>query len=372
MQSGVVTGKEAPGQLAGLVTAGAQVGISQTIDFVKNSVGGIAKGAVGALDAVSKAVSSGNFAANMGASISSGLSSISTSLTGLTSKRGSGISGLIDSAKGIAGSAFGAITASFKSFKVGVPQNLREIADKNQQEAAATDASNTPGLPSIAGVSDALKTGSGLLTGALNSVGAVSSLGVKLPGNPSSIASGLNALPGGLQATASIIDSASSITSSIPGMSSVRSLINNQGTANANDISLATSAFAGASALVGKGLPTGSVSGLVNSATSLLPAGAKDLTSQAQSLTSLVSSGLPPGAAAQLSAAINSLSSASGSQVKIPTIGGNTVDRGELNSLVTSVFGSSKIPAPNFSGGVSTASKTSFVAESNRLQDLLK
>lgn len=365
-QTGVITGKESPTQIAGLVTAGSQVGISQTIDFVKNSAGQIGKSISGALSSVSDSIASGNFAAKLGTDLKSGLSSLATSVNGLVSGASSGIAGLIDSAKGIAGSAFAAITDSFKAFKANVPQNLQEIAKKNQEELKAKDESGS--LLSLGEVSTALKSDSGLLSGALQSANGAagiaqlssvakglgvnlpsnltslasgasagaaagitqlssvaSSLGAKLPVSPSTLASGLNALPGGLSATASVIDKAMP-SMSLPGLSDVKSLINAEGTAKLNDISLAN-VSAKASSLVE--VITGN---------------------STQSLTSLVASGLPPGAAAQLSAAISALSSTSDSQVKIPTVATNTVDRSEVNSLITNNFGDKKIPPPDFSG----------------------
>jgi hypothetical protein len=383
-QTGVITGKEAPTQIAGLVTAGSQVGIPQTIDFVKNSAGTLAKTVGGALNSVSDSIASGNFAAKLGTDVKSGLSSLATSVNGLVSSASSGIAGLVESAKGIAASAFSAITESFKAFKANVPQNLREIAKKNQEDLVAKDASGSAisldgvssgalsatgnismaqvssvanslgvkipssltslasgGAPSIAQLtstasslgikipsdvtalaSSASKGGS---VGATQLATVANSLGLKLPVSPSTLASGLNALPGGLSATASVVDKATT-SFSLPGLSDVKSLINAEGSAKLNNISLAD--------------VSEKASSMVDEITG----------KSTQSLTSLVSSGLPPGAAAQLSAAISALSSTSGVQVKIPTVATNTVDRSEVNSLIKNNFGDSKIPPPDFSG----------------------
>jgi hypothetical protein len=75
-----------------------------------------------------------------------------------------------------------------------------------------------------------------------------------------------------------------------------------------------------------------------------------------QSLTSLASSGLPAGAAAQLQASVNSLSSSSPFPIKMPTVASNTIDRGEVTSLISKNLNDNKIPPPNFAGLISDAS----------------
>ena len=144
-QSGVITGNEAPGQIAGLVTSTSQVSLSETLSFVKNTVNtstGLTAGSknliTGAGSSVSQSISSGNFSANLGTNVTGGLGSLSASLAGLGPAAAAGLSNGINAAKGVAGSAFSAITSAWKPLKAGVPQNLEAIAAANDQEQAAS------------------------------------------------------------------------------------------------------------------------------------------------------------------------------------------------------------------------------------------
>jgi len=401
-KTGVITGNEAPGVIAGIVNAGSQVGISATTDFVKNAVGS-ATGAVnnitGALNAgasgiggaVSKAIAGGNFAAGIGTNLTSGLGSIATSLGGIGSSAIKGISGAVDAAKGIAGSAFAAITKSFKPFTAGVPQNLTAIAVKNQAEQAASEASANSGagssllgditsnLPSLnvgsalgavtGAVSGAVASATGSLSSLSGITSAASGLGLnvaasgigiatsslsaitaKVSGIANSVTSlanggGLSALPGGLNAVSSIVNSKGAL-SSIPSIAGVSSLIKNVSTSALNSVGLGSSALSSVASL-----STGSLSGALNSLTSLDSSSLlKGLTSGAQSLASLAAAGMPASAAAALQAGINSLSTPGSLPITLPTVATGTNNRGQIANQLTSVFGSSKIPAPNFAG----------------------
>ena len=462
-QSGIITGNEAAGAVAGLVNATSQVGIGAVKDFVQNSAGAAAGALTGALSnvtgaaagaltgalsnvtgaaagaltgalsnvtgaaagiasglqgAVSSAIAGGNFAAGIGTNLTSGLGSIATSLGGIGTSAISGISGALDAAKGIAGSAFSAITKSFKPFKAGVPQDLTAINAKNIADQAASEASAaagaasdalssvTAGLPNLnlgdaanlakgaldsatsavgsltnvaggalagvsgalAGVSGALTGASGALTsvtGALTSVtGAVSAatsgiavasasfsaLTSKVAGSIPSLGSltsgtGLGALPGGLNAVSSVVNSATGALTSIPGLGGVSSLIKNASTAALNAVNIGSSAL-GAVASLGA-----TASNALNNLGSLDASSLiKGLTSGKQSLAALASLGLPASASAALQAGINSLSTPGSLPITLPTVATGTNNRGQLTSQLGSVFGSSKIPAPNFSG----------------------
>ena len=167
-QSGVITGNEAPGQIAGLVTSTSQVNLSETLSFVKNTVNtstGLTAGSAnlitGAGSSVSQAISSGNFSANLGTNITGGLGSLSASLAGLGPAARAGLSNGIDAARGVAGSAFSAITNAWKPLKAGVPQNLEAIAAANDQEQAASQekAANPSALDPAQRASRALSDG---------------------------------------------------------------------------------------------------------------------------------------------------------------------------------------------------------------------
>ena len=174
--AGVITGKEAPGAIAGLVNSAATVGVAPTLDFVKNASGvttsgaaalaagssglgaladaakgvppnftlpsapgGLADALKGAGGNVASAISAGNFASNLSTNVTGGLGSISTSLAGLGPSAASGGAGAVASVKSLAASAFGAITKAFKPLSANVPQNLTAIAAKNSEDQAVAE-----------------------------------------------------------------------------------------------------------------------------------------------------------------------------------------------------------------------------------------
>jgi hypothetical protein len=201
-KAGVLTGKEASTQVAGLVTAGATVGTQATIDAVKsisgvattiNNIAGSVTGAVtgavnqlgssisgitsqvpGSLGQTTKAIAAigaGATAAGLANKLG-GLGGISNSIKGLSKGLG-GIKGLggklgglfgggggdgpsftdlVESVKGPAGAAFTSIRDSLKPLQAGVPQNLTAIA----KASAATIAGISSSESGIAGVGDQL------------------------------------------------------------------------------------------------------------------------------------------------------------------------------------------------------------------------
>jgi len=376
--AGIITGKEAPTQIAGLVVAGATAGLPATIDFVKNSAGNIANavGSIssGATSGVSQLVASGNFAAGLATNVTGGLSSVATSLGGMGTSAIQGLSGLVDSAKGLAGSAFSAITSSFKSFTPGIPQNLKAIAEKNATDQAANETqANSGPLDQLAGAARAsiptlTNPLSGLASsaaGALGSITGAASLVGKATSSVSSLASGVSSLPGGAGAIGAIVGISGSSLPNLPNITQASNLIKNTSAAVTNGITTAASALSG-----NVSLSAGVLGGLANNIESLnVNSLAKGLSEGTQSLTALASSGLPAGAAASLQASLSSLSSSSPFPIKLPTIGANTIDRGELTAQLGSVLGDKRIPTPNFGGsGPSSSAK----AAGDRLNDLLK
>jgi phage-related protein len=293
---------------------------------------------------------------------------------------------LLDTAKGVAGSAFAAVTSAFKPFKAGVPQNLTAIAEKNSKEFADKAAGIVPAAGAAAGsVAGSLgqvtnaATGSvtGGLTGALSSVGsavgstisgvvsgatsAISGVTKGLTTAMQGVSSGLSIIPGGQNAVSSVVNNAKGILNSVPGTGAITGLINNVSTAVTNGISAAASLTSSAASLTGVTSLTSVASltganSLTGSLTSALSGGLDALKKGATSLSSLALSGLPPGLGSQLSAAMNSLSAGGSLPIKLPTVASNTLDRGELNAQLTSVLGNAKIPMPNFTGGQAAAS----------------
>ena len=76
------------------------------------------------------------------------------------------------------------------------------------------------------------------------------------------------------------------------------------------------------------------------------------------SLQALAGVGLSAAAASQLSSSISALSSGGAVQIKMPIVGINTINRTDLTSQLVSVFGSSKIPIPNYGGNPATTGDT--------------
>ena len=383
---------------------------------------------------VASAISSGNFSSAL-ATATGGASSIVTSLNGMSASIPSipslpsipglpnisglpsvpglptidtlrnikppeitGLSGLADATKGIASSAFTAISNSFKPLQAGVPQNLTIINLKNKLEQVATDtkAASTPLTTSFTnGLNSA---GVDLATGKIPAVeAAVASGGVKaglsalsgamsnVPGmsgivSPSALASGVSNLPGGQSALSSIVNPSSLTTSGISDtLSGLKTITKNASSAALNQISTATSGSSSVSGLLSGGALTGagsSLSGALSNPSSLLNGVTgnipnipelpnvsglpsistltQGLQSGKQPLSSLVSTGLPPAAAASLTASMNSLSTSSPFPIKMPTVAENTINRSEISSQISNLLGDKKVPMPDFSGLAAT------------------
>lgn len=378
-QAGVITGKEASGQIAGLVTATASVGLASTVNYLKTASGALGAGGVSGivgkaggavntmLGSVTGAISSGNFAANLTSVVTGGLGSIATSLGGLT-KLGGGLSGLLDSAKGVAGSAFDAITKGFPTLKAGVPQNLKQIADKATADvqASGTEASDVAGVlksaasasgidaASIAsgaassatngldGVTKAVTTGLGTSTNLVSAAeNAVSAVKATLPASAST---GLSGLPGAQSAVSNIIDNSKGAINLIPGASTI------------------TGAISQVTSSISTGSLTGAASNLINK-----------LKLPGASLQALASIGLSPALAAKLNSSIASLSSGGAVPITLPNVGTNTdATRSALSTQLASVFGSNKISLPNYGGNPATTGETAGTAALDKVQEKLK
>ena len=161
--AGVITGKEAATQVAGLVMAGATAGLTSTVNAVK-SISGIASNVTnqmaGALNQGNKAISAigaGASAAGLANKLG-GLGGISNSINALSKGLDDveeSLSDLAESVKGTAGAAFASIRDSIKPLQAGVPQNLTAIA----KASAATIAGIASSESGISGSSnDILKS----------------------------------------------------------------------------------------------------------------------------------------------------------------------------------------------------------------------
>lgn len=376
-QAGLITGKESPTQIAGLITAGVVSGVKATVNFVSNATKNIGSlfasdkaGATNPLGTLQNSITSGNFAANLATNITSGLSSIATSVSGLAKSASASISSLLDSAKGVAGNAFAAITNSFPKLESGKPQNLKQLADKaiaSAQSAGSSIASaaksafstiTNSGLPASSIASGASSSASGggaqatassltpsqvkwLGNADINDPIVLSRMPAPLPGeasgnyaeqavqvaeatttaaNPNVVASGLSGIPGSTNAVSAVVDGAKT---AVPGISKL--------TTTAKQMT--------------ESISTGSLGGTANSIL-------EELKKPGSSLQQLASIGLPPSALSALNGAISALGSGGPNSVKMPVVGINTTDRGSITAQITNVLGNPKIPAPNYSGEV--------------------
>ena len=416
---GAITGGESAGAIAGMVSAASAVGVGPTADFIKNAASSATSAAAGALgdvtkltstvgNAVSSAMAGGNLATNLATNVTGKLTSITAGVEGMLGKVGEGVASLADTTKGIAGSAFSAITGSFKNFTPGIPQNLAAIAEKNAAALAA-------GASGLGGIADAAKGvtnltgsitsgGSALVSGIGSAVaGAAGSLGSAVTGAAGALGSAVSGVAGTIAGAAGIAGGISNLTGSatsaiagltksitaVSGLSSVASSIAS-GVSNLaggqNAIASVTSAAASASSMLpgGSGIgdmaktlstaaqnginPAAALGSTITSLTAAGTAAAGDLLGKVASgpgalagalaagkdkLSSLASAGLPAGLGAKLAASINSLNTAGADPIKMPSIGLGTVDRSELEASIKAGLGDKKIALPNFSGAVS-------------------
>jgi len=398
--AGVITGKESPVSIAGVVMAAATAGIGPTVSEVRAlasnpsaAVRGITNSIVsGAGSSVSNAINAGNLAAGIAQTGMGALGSIAGAIGSLPKIEGA--SGLQAAAKGVSAAAFASITGSWKPLLLFVPQNLQAIARSgaalgeaiasgtaspqllaNRVGAVATAA----GAPNLGRISSAIGTGitlSGTLANA-NSIGQIASASSGLLQTAGVIGSALgnNSLSKAATQASGVIRSGTNLINSVNNINNATNvgqlLAGSSGAINSiNRIASTLGVSSKASGLIN--IPGGqlSVASVVNkalgkidlpgipalksvigtamtSAINNIPV-SKGLLSSG--LSALTTSGLPPGPAAQLTSAISSLTSAGSSPVKLPTVGLNTFNRDELNAQVNSLLGNPIIPRPNFSG----------------------
>lgn len=383
VSTGVIKGTESPTVTAGLILSGVQNGVQQTVDFVKN-VGNTAVASVkqltGAAGKIADSISSGNFASNLQNNITGTLGGLKDKLSGLISKATSPVT-----------AAFDAIKNAYKPFKPNVPQDLKALAESNaassesgqsvdpyeglspEQISSLGDADASDpfirsrlGLPPLGGA-QAVAQGqlpNGLQT-SINSISTnvsaaatniTSSVKTTINSATSAVNStvdslknldiaktGLQGIPGGQKALSNVVDMAKGGISSIPGANTLNTVIGNNTSGllnNASNQLLAEASKVGN--LIGSANQTiSSLSGTLSSLQNIVK-------SNAGSLAGLASSVLPKSLSAQLTSAINSVVSNNPSQLKIPTVAVNTVDRSSVDTQVTSILGDSKIPPPYY------------------------
>jgi hypothetical protein len=381
INSGLLTGKEAGTQMAGVVMSAATVGIPQTIGFVQNAANQTLAGAQASLAAaaapinnvlgsVADNLSAGKFAAALSNGVTGGLSSLGASLAGMAGD----ITGKLNSLRGAAAGAFDAIASALPKLEAGVPQNLRKIAEGATAKAnnegadvAATVANQQAGSQNASGVatgtaSSAYNPFAALQTAGntfLNSIQAQISPAIttlqgigpnlsKFANNitststtDSASAGGLNSLPGGQQATVIVTNLKDSLINTVnvlPGTQTIKALIDSKLTGVTTALSTVDSVFKG-----------------VNNAANQVTIAAKNVGSAFENLTtgkglsSLAQAGLPASAIAKVDALLSSFSSGGASSVKMATVATNTDGtRTSLDAQTKAQLDNPVIPPPNY------------------------
>lgn len=394
---GMVTGKETPTQLSGLVLSGATSGLQSTVNAVKNVAGVATSVSAGASSAL-KAIGSGAAAAGLAQKLG-GQGGISNAIKALGKLPGSSSLPQIEAlAKGAAAGAFSAIKESIKPLIPNVPQSLSATAKAAATETAIVSSSTAGSINSITGIANSISgfasssisdvtgilknnTISGLagntsivtpniqvpaitsnvnaaISGVNSMIGASSALATgnlkELSAAATSLQSGLTGagsallssgvgkLPGQLKTVSSVINNASNVLNNIPGASEISGLANS---------------LSGAA---------GKIGGVVNSLAGALtkPGG----------LTSALSSTLPLGAASGLMSAISSLGAGGPAKIKMPTISFNTFDRAGITGQIKSILSNPKIPEPNLLGDIKPAAPESGTSSDtdNKIAELKK
>ena len=125
--TGILTGKESPTQIAGLVNGVAAFGIGPVASYVNGSSGSnvtpLLQNNNGSIAAT---ISSGNYAANMAEKIISPVGSMVGSVIATGAALGSAV-------VGAAATVFGAIKNSYTKLTANIPQNLSSLNSKNIQ-----------------------------------------------------------------------------------------------------------------------------------------------------------------------------------------------------------------------------------------------
>jgi hypothetical protein len=390
-QAGVITGNESGTQIAGLTLAAATSGLAATVNAVASAGAAVVKGFVntgqnlvagikGALPSlpslpslpnIGATINSGNFAASLGAS-GGALGAIS----GFASKLGEGITGILDQAKGIAAGAFNSIKNALPKLKANVPQNLTAItaSAKGAESAAANDSEAV--VAEDGSVSNLRRnTETGDLFDPTGKILAIKSSVTNITGGiDSAIASGVDMIPGGQNAIASITNYSSKVVNSIPGVGAVKSFLNNASTSAINGISISNSISSVANSVTGAlkgalggaaGALKGALGGAAGALTDVLSGGLDKVKSLG--LATLAKIGLPTAAIAQLNSAISGLSSGL-MKVTTPQVGENTTDRAQIDSQTNALIGNA--PPPNFKATVAPEPQTNVKTPQQKVREI--
>lgn len=385
MTSGVITGKEAANEIAGLVSATATHGIAPVVNTIKQlstlptslptSISGITSliggKAASTVNGVLSTIGAASSAANLLSGIS-GLGGIANALGGLFGGGGGEptLTSLIESKKNSAAAAFNSIKQSLTDLTPDVAQQLSAKAKSNATSVAIksstvpkTGTNTTATLSTLATTTSSVDNAIDAITGITNSVNVDTTLSAIIEESSSSHAikqkdavdnavnmvsgiSGVNSslLSGGLAQLSSAAKSlqsgqaainASAIASGINnlpgGFNSIASVIQNNN--SLQEVTKLTSLISNTQSNVLNGISN--VSGQLSSVAGKL-----------NGITSALSSGLSIGGASKLFSALSAFGGGSPALIKQPTIGTKTYDRTALTNQINKIFNDPGIPMP--------------------------
>jgi len=354
---GVLTGKESPTAIAGLVMAGVTSGINDTVNAVKNVGSNIAKGlglsSVGSQNPTLTAMNAGNFAANAAQSSIGGLAPIINTILPVAGL----IGGVKLQQKGAVAAAFATVAASLGTLsKPNTTDPLKAAAgliSKTGQilggKVGATTNALTGGLNSLS----QLASGKGSFTQQLSSV--------------SNIVGSIGKI-GAITGNSSLAKTASSLTKSI---SKAGAITNNLSTINKglSAISLASDprqTLGGITSILGAAGRTGSIlgnTGIAKTALSLskVTTNSSKILSAVNALSSSKDINQTLGAAGSILSSVNNISKAVSGNSK--STGLFKIPGGSLSvgSLVNASLGSIGIPKNPALGSVISGAVTSAI-----------
>lgn len=395
--AGVISGKEAGEQVAGLITSATLVGVAETAAAVCNisdksssaltSVAGLLSGKAGG----GAGQSFGQFGDVDVYTVSGGLNSakgltsnplaamaLGVAAAGLAGKLGGlgsikaglalSIESLVNQARGAVTAAFNSIKSAFKPLQPRVPQNLNIKAKKRATDQEA-NAGMTPQVKSIVDAATKNKTGTNLVvssdvgaladkyssaTGAINGLTGAGS--VISTGQTDKLGSAAKFVQSGASGSVSA-QLASGVTSVSGGASTFSSTVNNKFSAN--------NTIAGTSTL--KGYINEAQSSAMHNVAPTLPA----LPKTAGSLTSTVQSKMPIGDVSKLNTKISSVSGSSPGATKAPTSAVNTVERSQMTAQMDNIIQDPKIPKPNLVGETNESARETSKERLSELKEQL-
>jgi hypothetical protein len=391
-QTGVMTGQEAPQQVAGMVYAAATQGVDKVVGTVQNlgssQVAGLTTGATAQANGVVSAIGAGNFAAGVAQDVTGALGGVQASAD--AAAKSLDLGSIEAEAKGASASAFQAISASMKPLQAGVPQNLSAIALDNAKAQLVTGAAPaTQNLSSasltasvsrgvtetVSGVTQSnVVSGLNTLTNNIPNTGSVASAIIKTNQNISSeavnIGSQINstkvenladaAIAKGQGQLATTASSVASGINNLPGGQEAVNAVVNKSTGEIN------------SKLGGIGKLTGLGDAINNAASDAINNLAKGKLPNLNDVTNKALAGLPSSVSASLQGAISSLSAGGQVPIKLPTVATNTVNREEITAQVKNVLGDPGIPAPNLSGEIAESALSDIRKKEEKNKELTK